>query len=211
MRQQKYRVRGFSRAGRVGVVAFALGAALGMTGCATGQLAQTAQQLPAVNGGMGQTGKVAIRNASLAYPVETDGVYAKGSDVELALTIVSQNTADDKLVKVSAKVASDVVYEGSRTVPGGGSLVVGAPARVGEGGAQPTESTTSAPDLDGAAHARIVLQDTTVPVRSGQDINVTFTFKQAGSVTVNMPMANPPYDAGARESGGGSGSEQGGH
>lgn len=224
MRKQKHRARGFFRAGRVGLVAVGLGAALGMTGCAAAQVAQTAQEMPAVNGAVGQVGKIALRDASLVYPAQTNGVYAKGSDVELELTIVNRKPTDDKLVKVSSKAASSTAYEGSRVVPGSGTLVVGMPAQAGTEGAQPSESAAaatsaveSARDENSNGHARIVLRDITVPVRSGQDLRVTFTFREAGSVTLSMPVATPthPRDSGGKSESGkpesGKGASQTGH
>lgn len=216
MRQQKHRARGLFRAGRVGIAALGLSAALGMSGCAAAQVAQTAEEPPAVNGAIGKLGKIALRDASLVYPAQTNGIYAKGSDVELAMTVINRKSADDKLVKVSSKDASDAAYEGSRVVPGNGTLVVGMPAQAGAGGAQPTESAAATSAVDSAqdeqsiGHARVVLRDTTVPIRSGQDLKITFTFEKAGSVTMSVPVATPTHP---RESGGesGKGPTQTGH
>lgn len=187
MRQQEQRTRSFSRVGRAGVVALGVGVVLGMAGCSAGQVAQTAQEQPAVNGSLGQTGKIAIRDASLVYPDQTKGVYAKGSDIELAMTIVSRKQHDDKLVKVSSESARDVAVKGSRVIPGNDTVVVGKPAHAGKGGASP-EDLSGKPET---GHMRIVLRDTTLPVRSGQTLSVTFTFEEAGSISMEMPMATP--------------------
>src|SRR5699024_12305151 len=96
-----------------------------MTGCSAGQVAQTAQELPAVNGAVAHTGKIVINDATLAYPQTTQGVYAKGSDIELALTIVNNAASDDELVDVSSDTASEVLIEGSTTIPARGELGVG--------------------------------------------------------------------------------------
>jgi len=208
--QQKHRVRGISRVGRAGVAALGIGAVLGMTGCSAGQVAQTAQELPAVNGAVAHTGKIVINDATLAYPQTTQGVYAKGSDIELALTIVNNAASDDELVDVSSDTASEVLIEGSTTIPARGELVVGTP-----GGSAASYDSNSEPQSQGddeqgddestaknnsdAAEdgvTRIALQDTTRPVRSGQMMPVTFTFADAGSVTTQLPVSNPGHDAG---------------
>jgi len=203
--QQKHRVRGISRVGRAGVAALGIGAVLGMTGCSAGQVAQTAQELPAINGAVAHTGKIVINDATLAYPQTTQGVYAKGSDIELALTIVNNAASDDELVDVSSDTASEVLIEGSTTIPARGELVVGTPG----GSAASHDSNSEPQSQDGDASSakntsdaaedgttRIALQDTTRPVRSGQMMPVTFTFADAGSVTTQLPVSNPGHDAG---------------
>src|SRR5699024_5047608 len=175
-----------------------------MTGCAAGQVAETAEELPAVNGAMAHTGKVVVSNGTLAYPETTQGVYAKGSDIKLAVTLVNSGSADDELVGVSSTAASDVLLEGSTTIPSDGKLIVGGSedaddAAESADGAQVDDDGDAVADGEAAkdenSGARIVLRDTTLPVRSGQSLPVTFTFADAGKVTTEFPIANPDSDA----------------
>jgi len=53
-------------------------------------------------------------------------------------------------------------------------------------------TTSSAPVVVG--QASIVLQGLKQPVWPGQNIRVTFTFRDAGSVTVDLPIASPSGD-----------------
>jgi len=49
---------------------------LALSACASGQVAQTAQMSPTVDGQMAQVGSLAIRNVALDYPA--GGVYERG-------------------------------------------------------------------------------------------------------------------------------------
>lgn len=172
-----------------------------MTGCAAGQVAETAEELPAVNGAQASTGDVTINNAELVYPEKTSGVYAKGSDIELALTIANTGDVDDKLVDVSSDAASDVTVKGDKSVPSGGTLVVGDPGAAnaaGNAGDESAEAQNSDKgDEEQLGHARIALRDTTRPVKPAYELPVTFEFAEAGSVTAELPVANP--DKGSRK------------
>lgn len=186
-----------SRVGRAGLAVLGVGAVLTMTGCAAGQVAETAEEPPAVNGAVAQTGKITISDASLVYPDKTKGVYAKGSDIELALSISNSANTDDKLVDVASKAASDVTVKGDASVPSGGKLVVGDPGgsnAAGDSAADSDESQDGDDADDGddeqLGHARVALRDTTRPVKPGYSLPVTFTFAEAGSVTTELPVAN---------------------
>jgi copper(I)-binding protein len=79
---------------------------LALAGCGAGQVAQTAQQKPTVDGQMAQVGPLAIRDAALEYPA--GGVYERGSDARLRMVVVNSGIASDSLVSVSSPVATDV-------------------------------------------------------------------------------------------------------
>ena len=89
---------------------------LALSACASGQIAQTAQMSPTVDGQMAQVGSLAIRNVALDYPA--GGVYERGSDARLRMVVVNGGVAPDSLVSVSSPVATDV------TISAGGSAEV---------------------------------------------------------------------------------------
>lgn len=170
-----------------------------MTGCAAGQVAETAEEHSGVNGAVAQNDKITISDASLVYPEKTRGVYAKGSDIELALTISSAEDVDDELVDVSSEAASDATIKGDTSIPSAGKLVVGEPGGANAAGERADESGESQ-DGDEAndkqrGHARVALRDTTRPVKPGYSLPVTFTFAEAGSITTELPVANPSNGA----------------
>ncbi|HEY3632593.1 MAG TPA: hypothetical protein VGL21_16940 [Jatrophihabitantaceae bacterium] len=84
----------------------AAGALLALGGCAAGQHAQTANEIPVVDGVSAQAGSIALRAVTVTPPSENN--YAAGSDATLELIIVNQGRTEDQLVGVSTPVADQV-------------------------------------------------------------------------------------------------------
>ena len=111
---------------------------LALSACASGQVAQTAQMRPTVDGQMAQVGSLAIRNVALDYPA--GGVYERGSDARLRMVVVNGGVAPDSLVSVSSPVATDV------TISAGGSAeVTGSATPEPTGSASESASPTATP------------------------------------------------------------------
>ncbi|MPZ65883.1 MAG: copper chaperone PCu(A)C [Pseudonocardiaceae bacterium] len=176
-------------------------AALVLSGCGAGPGAQTAQQLAAVNGANDEVGPIALRDAALAYPGGKNVFgYQAGEDAALGVTIVNTSDTPDELVSVTAPAAGDVTVQGPTTIAGGNSV---ASAGIG---ANPTSSATT--DQSQGGQLRIVLTDLQVPLRPGLNTPVTFRFREAGDVTlpvpINAPLGVSPSGAdAARRTGGG--------
>jgi copper(I)-binding protein len=106
-----------------------LGVAVLLVGCGAGQITQTDTQQSAVNGGSGQVGMIAIRDAELQFPDNAQGVYAPGSNATLIVTIANTGIDPDELLSVSSPAASSVTIDGSDTgakpIPGNFSIVSG--------------------------------------------------------------------------------------
>jgi copper(I)-binding protein len=178
-----------------------------VAGCGAGQDTQTDSIQPAVNGALGQIGPIMIRDAQFA-PGER-GVIASGSDAELRLTIINTGNADDELTEVSSPVVdeeTDVEITGDRSlvgrraiqVGGGGGAVVQSspttPTSTSGPGSSTTRPTTSVAGPKAVAEigkARIVLKRLNTALNPGKTYPVTFVFRNAGSVTINLPIANP--------------------
>lgn len=111
---------------------------LALSACASGQVAQTAQMRPTVDGQMAQVGSLAIRNVALDYPA--GGVYERGSDARLRMVVVNGGVAPDSLVSVSSPVATDV------TISAGGSAeATGSATPEPTGSASESASPTATP------------------------------------------------------------------
>ena len=111
---------------------------LALSACASGQIAQTAQMSPTVDGQMAQVGSLAIRNVALDYPA--GGVYERGSDARLRMVVVNGGVAPDSLVSVSSPVATDV------TISAGGSAeATGSATPEPTGSASESASPTATP------------------------------------------------------------------
>ncbi|RZT88819.1 hypothetical protein EV383_5768 [Pseudonocardia sediminis] len=160
--------------------AVALTGVLALTGCGAGQLAQTANQISAVNGISSQVGQVVIRDARVAYPPRgaEGNVYPAGSAAPLEVTLLNTASVSDRLVGISSPVAPAVRVAGDPTLPQNIPLVAQVAA---EGGVQP-----------GNRPITIELGGLTAPIRPGLPTPVTFSFERAGSVTLQVPIAAPP-------------------
>ena len=111
---------------------------LALSACASGQVAQTAQMSPTVDGQLAQVGSLAIRNVAMDYPA--GGVYERGSDARLRMVVVNGGVAPDSLVSVSSPVATDV------TISAGGSAeVTGSATPEPTGSASESASPTATP------------------------------------------------------------------
>ena len=156
-------------------VACAVAAALALSGCAAGQISQTADQVAAIDGANGDAGKIGVRNALLATPDNPNGLD-KGSDARLLVYVSNDSTADDTLSSVSSPAAASVQISGTAAVP--------------------AQALTNFAADD--SKVTITLKGLTQAVGFGQSVPVTFTFATAGAVTVNVPIAIPVERSGER-------------
>lgn len=173
-------------------------AALALAGCGAGQVTQTDSQVAAVDGTDGDIGDIALRNVQLYYPGDHHGSYPLGSDVPLRLTIINQGNTADILESVSTPVAAQVLLQGASTIPAATSVATPLEAAVTTrpGDPDPGVSTTPSPPpvspLD-FGEIRIVLVNITQPLRAGLNTEITFVFRNAGPVTIPVPLGPPTH------------------
>ncbi|MBC2681263.1 hypothetical protein [Corynebacterium anserum] len=114
-----------SIAARGALALVAAGSAMALTACGAGQISQTANQVPAVNGTSGAVKNVTVRDASV--------VIAKDGEAYLKFTAsnVEDNAASVKLesIKVDGK---NVDLNGLSEIKPGGSIVTDTPDLVKE-------------------------------------------------------------------------------
>jgi len=178
------RARATARSHHLSLRRLALTIALLVTvsvGCGAGQEAQTADQLTGTGGAYGQTGEISVLDAQLVFdePIAGDEVYRPGADAPLQLTIVNAGAADDRLIEVSSPVATSARITGDPRIPGGQALTAGYVEPVAS-----VETRNTRP-------IGIALVGLTDPVRAGLTYPVTFTFQDAGSLTLSLPVENP--------------------
>lgn len=183
-----------------GLAACGLAAAVALSGCSAGQVAQTATQAPAVNGTEATAGDITLRNIHLRAAQTTDYVQS-GRDVEL-LFVASNASPDtsDKLVSITSDIGT-VTLGGDTELPAGGVLVVGEP----DGQIASLESVETAE----APTAEVVLSK---QITNGLTYNFTFDFEKAGKITAPVPISagEAPRRESASETGGEAG-DTGGH
>jgi copper(I)-binding protein len=173
-------------------VALTIGLALALTGCAAGQRAQTASEYSVVDGASATIGQISIRDAGVQAPDSVSG-YTTGSNAQLVMTIVNNSESSDQLVGVTTTISDDVVPS------------------VSTGGDAPTSTAT--PSASSSASDAQTLASLVIPAGkaikvgrgdnhdpiltmtnlksaliAGTTVTVTFTFKQAGTTTVVLPV-----------------------
>lgn len=163
-------------AGAAGAVALS---GLLLSGCGTGQISQTAEQVSATNGLNTTVGQVDLRDVQIAYPAAPAGpaaLYARGSSAPVRATLINTGSVADRLVSVSTPAASSVQIQGDPAMPQNVALV-----SAGNSSLTPTD----------AREVQLVAGGLTQPIASGTTIPMTFVFERAGSVTVDVPTAIP--------------------
>lgn len=198
----------------VPAVAIGVGALLGIVGCGSGQVAQTAEMPPAVNGNSGQAGPLALRDVQVAFP-ENGEAYKQGEEAPLTLSIINSGATDDELVEVTSP-AGKVEIVGNPKIPGRTTLQIvvpeadsststsatttEAPATSGEPtgttttGTATTTTTESAPQSEEApvvGTASLVITSLAVDLPFGKNVPVTFVFASGAKVTIQLPVAAP--------------------
>ncbi|MGW0036236.1 hypothetical protein [Gordonia sp. NPDC003376] len=114
--------------------AIGVAVALGTTGCGAGQISQTANQLPAVNGGSATApwGQLEIRNAQVLYPSDNaDEVFDNGGPFQLTFVVAnSSQTTTYKLTKVTVAQGGQgtVTLSGTPTIDPLEAIRAGTPA-----------------------------------------------------------------------------------
>ncbi|MGH3773869.1 MAG: copper chaperone PCu(A)C [Pseudonocardiaceae bacterium] len=157
-------------------------AAVALVGCGAGQIAQTDSQVAAVDGTFGNVGNaIALRDVLIPYPHNQRGTYPAGSTVPVVLTIINQAERADELIAVTSPAASQALVLGTSRIPPGTAVTstVGTVTLSGE----PTSPLV-------VGELRVVLI-TTQPLHAGLNTPVTFQFRNAGTVTLPVPMAAP--------------------
>ncbi len=175
--------------------------------CGAGQVAQTSRVVASVEGASATRGGVSVSNAVIAYP--SSGSYQLGDDVPLYVAIVTEDTTSDTLVSVTTDAAGSVVLVavpvrfGSSGSPSPATSTSESAAASAAGSAAPSASASpGAAQLDvplAAASLRsfsadgdyLQLTGIVRELRSGTTVNVTFSFAEAGDITLHVPVATP--------------------
>lgn len=203
----------------VPAVAIGVSALLGIVGCSAGQVAQTAEMEPAVNGNSGRVGTLALRNVEVAFP-ENGEPYTAGDDAPLLLSIVNTGLDDDELVGVTSP-AGEAELIGNPAIPGGTALQIVLPDENTSVSATTTTSETSEAPETGESEApsgsespsattttespaeteavsppvvgtmSVVITGLTADLPYGKNVPVTFEFANAGKITIQVPVAAP--------------------
>ncbi|MDQ6875480.1 MAG: hypothetical protein M3042_10530 [Actinomycetota bacterium] len=181
------------------LVAGTLAALLGA--CSSGQIAQTARDVSAVEGSSASRGGVGVRDARIAEP--PGGSYSSGGDAPMLASIVTDDKTSDTLMRVTSDAADSVtVTTGSSGSP---SAATSASASAAPSASASSADSTLDVKLDagtllvfgggggggpGSENA-LNLVGLRHDLSPGMTVRVTFSFAQAGDITLNVPVATP--------------------
>ena len=169
-----------NRALRAATMGVLLLSPVALSACSAGQVTQTATQDRDKTGAMGQVGDLTIRQAQFLSP--TEGFYERGDDAELQLAVVNTSTAADTLTDVSGEGFGSVEFDSGST---SGSSRAGAASD--EGLEIPAESAV----FVGGEGPAVTLTDLDDALTPGQYLELTFTFENAGEITLQVTVATP--------------------
>lgn len=220
--------RGTSRpARRLMMVALPIAAIVGLAGCSAGQLAETSQIRSAVDGVAADIGSIAVRDASFAPP--SGNSYAEGDSLPMNFTVINSAlesdqitaaTVDGQTAEVRGALSADASSSagptsttapstssapsssasGSESSSAADSSASGSASATPAGPLPPTTIMLPAQTLVSVGdNATIVLMTTAKQYYPSQLIPVTITFKNAGvlslKVPVGVPMAEQPTNS----------------
>jgi copper(I)-binding protein len=161
-----------NRALRAATMGVLLLSPVALSACSAGQVTQTATQERDKVGAMGQVGDLTLRAVQLESP--RGGSYDRGDDAELRMVIVNSGVEPDALVGISGEGFAEVEFDTGSTasndeivIPGDSSVVIGG---------------------DGASVRLIDLDE---DLSTGEHLQLTFEFENAGEVTLPVTVATP--------------------
>lgn len=183
----------------LGLVVTAVGVALLTSGCAAGQRAHTAEELPTIPGANADLGSIHLRSALIEPPSGTTAFFPKGSDLSVKLVIVNSGATADTLTGSSITSPAFTSW-GSYASTADAAAVVSAAAQPSGSSASAAALPSPAPQITIPAGGRVywgtpestaalLFSGTTQDLHPGTTIPVTFTFANAGTVTVAVPIA----------------------
>jgi copper(I)-binding protein len=154
---------------------------LALGACSGGQITQTNTQDRDKAGPQGEVENITLRSIVLEYP--TSGRYDEGDDAELSAALVNTAREDDTLVSIEGDA-----FEGVRAIGGDAEPVSNSAGFSTELNVELPGNETVFLGGDGPT---ILLENLTEPLTSGQSIELTMTFEQAGEVTVRAMVDAP--------------------
>ena len=152
--------------------------AIALSSCSSGQVAQTAEQVPAVNGSATTIKNVLLRDVQI-QAVQTSDFLEPGHTVNLVLVAINQSPDfADKLVGITTDIGT-VTLSGDTGVTPAGVLLVG----TADG--QNREAVGAVE----AAHNAKATVAVNKPITNGLTYKFTFDFEKAGSGSLQVPIS----------------------
>jgi copper(I)-binding protein len=158
-----------------------------LSACSAGQVTQTATQERDKTGAQAQVGDISLRQAELLHP--RGGSYERGDDADLQVAIINGGTEPDTLVRVGGDGFGSAEIQGPATGTGTSSAATSTAPTSTASRSSVIEIPTGASIFVGGSDYSITLKNLAEPLTTGQYLEVTFTFKNAGDVTLPVTVA----------------------
>ena len=181
-----------NRALRAATMGVLLLSPVALSACSAGQVTQTATQERDKTGAQAQVGNISLRQAELLHP--RGGSYQRGDDADLQVAIINGGTEPDTLVRVggdgfgSAEIQGPATGTGTSSAASSSAATTTAPTSTASRSSV-IEIPTGASIFVGGSDYSITLKNLAEPLTTGQYLEVTFTFKNAGDVTLPVTVA----------------------
>ena len=174
-----------NRALRAATIGVLLLSPVVLSACSAGQVTQTATQERDKTGAQAQVGDISLRQVQLLNP--RSGSYEQGDDADLQVAIVNGGSEADTLVSVEGEGF------GSAEIEGPSASSSSSPATGSSSSSSTDEIEIPAGDavFVGEDDYTITLTDLDEDITTGQYLEVTFTFENAGEVTLPVTVATP--------------------
>jgi copper(I)-binding protein len=143
-----------------------------ISACSAGQVTQTASQVRDKVGAMAEVGDLTLRAVEFAHP--RGGSYDDGDDADLTMVLANSGRQDDALVGIDGEGFGEVEFD-TGGAGDGSELEIPAGEIVYVDG----------DDLG------ITLNDLDEPLTTGQTMDLTFSFENAGEVTLPVTVSTP--------------------
>lgn len=166
----------------LGATVIAAGVVAGTAACGAGQISQTADQQPAVNGGLATLKNLSLRDVQLVYPKENGAAVVQAGGPLPLFAVISNGSSSqsDTLTSITAN---------SGTVSLGGTAQIGAGKRLTLG--KPAGADAQPVAVDGNTVATAVLTGAN-GLQPGVTVPLTFHFEKSGDLTVQTPIGLAP-------------------
>ncbi|MGY1751939.1 copper chaperone PCu(A)C [Blastococcus sp. SYSU D01042] len=175
-----------NRALRATLVGVALFSPVALSACSAGQVTQTATQERDKVGAMAQVDDITLRQVQLAYP--RSGSYDAGDDAELTMAIVNTGEETDTLLSVEGEGFGGVEISGTSPDVNAAGAPAGTVDVAGDGEIELLPDTTV---FVGTGDLTITLTDLDEALTVAQQVPLTFTFANAGEISVTATVATP--------------------
>ena len=174
-----------NRALRAATIGVLLLSPVVLSACSAGQVTQTATQERDKTGAQAQVGDISLRQVQLLHP--RGGSYEQGDDADLQVAIVNGGSEADTLVSVEGEGFGSAEIEG----PSASSSSSPATGSSSSGSTDEIEIPAGGAVFVGEDDYTVTLTDLDEDLTTEQYLEVTFTFENAGEVTLPVTVATP--------------------